>query len=338
MKAFLINGKLDGAVTNIPTPEPSEGEVRIRISHIGICGSDLHYYFDGANGAFVVKEPLIPGHELSGVVDLDPSGEFTSGQKVTLHPATFGQCEPGLEGMPHLWPGGGYLGSASTWPHTQGAMSEYFIAKKSMIRVLPPSISLELAALAEPLGVALHAINVGDGVKDKRVLVSGSGPIGLMVIAAAKVLGAKSITATDVLQPALDRAQELGATETINVKESEIPANSYDIVFECSAAAPAISAALVAVRRAGIVVQVGMLGAAPASIAFAPLVVKEIQIRGTFRFNNEVSDAIVMLSENPWIGKAISHTFSIEEAVSAFEIAIDSARSGKVLVKLADIS
>ena len=153
-----------------------------------------------------------------------------------------------------------------------------------------------------------------------------------MVIAAAKVLGAKSITATDVLQPALDRAQELGATETINVKESEIPANSYDIVFECSAAAPAISAALVAVRR------VGMLGAAPASIAFAPLVAKEIQIRGTFRFNNEVSDAIVMLSENPWIGKAISHTFSIEEAVSAFEIAKDSARSGKVLVKLADIS
>jgi L-idonate 5-dehydrogenase len=75
MKAFLIRGKLDAGIEEITTPEPAQDEVRIKVAFVGICGSDLHYYYDGANGAFVVKEPLIPGHELSGTIDLDPSGE-----------------------------------------------------------------------------------------------------------------------------------------------------------------------------------------------------------------------------------------------------------------------
>ena len=334
MLAFQITGKLEGSIVELPTPEPRSGEVRIKIAYIGICGSDLHYYFDGANGAFVVKEPLVPGHELSAIIDLDPSGEFKAGEKVTLHPATFGIVEPGLEGKRHLWPGGGYLGSASTNPHTQGAMSEFFIARKDALRRVPDNLSLEVAALAEPLGVAIHAINVAGEVRDKDVLISGSGPIGLMVIAACKVMGAKNIIATDVLDTALERAQNLGANQTINVVSETIPANSFDVIFECSAAAPAVSASFVAVRRAGIVVQVGMMGADAQPIAFAPLVAKEIQLRGSFRFNTEVDDAIAMLAANQWIGSAISHTFELKDAIQAFNIAKDSAVSGKVLVKL----
>lgn len=336
MLSFQIKGKLDGSLTESPLPVPNSSEVRIKISYVGICGSDLHYYFDGANGAFVVKEPLIPGHELSGTIDLDPSGEFAVGSKVTLHPATFGESIPGLENKRHLWPGGGYLGSASTMPHTQGAMSEYFIARKDAIRLLPAGLSLKIAALCEPLGVAIHAINVAEGVEGKEVLVSGSGPIGLMVIAACKVLGAKRIVATDVLDSALLRAKELGADEVINVTKSSPAENTFDLVFECSAAAPAVSGALQWLKRAGILVQVGMMGAAPQQIAIAPLVAKEIQIRGSFRFNTEIDDAIEMLASNEWIGKAISHTIKISEVISAFNIAKDSAQSGKVLVQLDD--
>lgn len=336
MLSFQIKGKLDGSLTESPLPVPNSSEVRIKISYVGICGSDLHYYFDGANGAFVVKEPLIPGHELSGTIDLDPSGEFAVGSKVTLHPATFGESIPGLENKRHLWPGGGYLGSASTMPHTQGAMSEYFIARKDAIRLLPAGLSLKIAALCEPLGVAIHAINVAEGVEGKEVLVSGSGPIGLMVIAACKVLGAKRIVATDVLDSALLRAKELGADEVINVTKSSPAENTFDLVFECSAAAPAVSGALQWLKRAGILVQVGMMGAAPQQIAIAPLVAKEIQIRGSFRFNTEIDDAIEMLASNEWIGQAISHTIKISEVISAFNIAKDSAQSGKVLVQLDD--
>ena len=334
MKAFVINGKLDGEIASLPNPALKPDEVRVKVAYVGICGSDLHYYFNGANGAFVVEEPLIPGHELSGVIDEDPSGEFALGTRVTLHPATFGQSEKGIEGKPHLWPHGAYLGSASTHPHTQGAMSEFFIAKRSMIRVLPDNLSLEMAALAEPLGVAIHAVNVADGVKGKDVLVSGSGPIGLCVVAAAKIMGAASITATDILPAALLQARDVGATHTIQIGQDQVVDNSYDIVFECSAASVALSSALQSVRRAGIVVQVGMFAAGPQPIAIAPLVSKEISLRGTFRFNDEVTDAVKMLADNPWIESIITHTFPLDEAVKAFEIAKDGTNSGKVLVKI----
>lgn len=334
MKAFVINGKLNGELVDLPNPSLAPDEVRIKVAYVGICGSDLHYYFNGANGAFVVEEPLIPGHELSGVINEDPSGEFAVGTRVTLHPATFGQSEKGIGGKPHLWPRGAYLGSASTHPHTQGAMSEFFVAKRSMIRVLPENLSLEVAALAEPLGVAIHAVNIADGVKGKDILVSGSGPIGLCVVAAAKIMGAASITSTDILPAAMLQARKVGATHTIQIGKDEVEDNSYDIVFECSAAPVALSSALQSVRRAGVVVQVGMFAAGPQPIAIAPLVAKEISLRGTFRFNNEITDAVKMLSENPWIESIITYKFPLVDAVKAFEIAKDGTNSGKVLVKI----
>ena len=334
MKALYINGKLELEVLEKEIPQPAAGEVRVKISHFGICGSDLHYYYEGANGAFVVKEPLMPGHELSGTIDLDPSGEFPTGTPVTIHPATFGKSEPGIEDAPHLWPGGAYLGSASTWPHTQGGAAEFINFRKDMIRVLPAGLSLSHAALAEPLAVGLHAINIAGGVKGKKVFVSGSGPIGLLVVAAAKILGASEIVASDLLAGPLSRAKKLGATSTITIGQDELPQNHFDVVFECSGVARAITGALTAVRRAGVIVQVGMLSAGNHEIAIAPLVSKEVQLRGTFRFKDEIDQAIVLLAENHWIGDAITHTFGIDQAEEAFAMAKNSEESGKVLIQL----
>lgn len=334
MKALYINSKLDIKVVEKPIPEPGEGEVRVKISHFGICGSDLHYFYEGANGAFVVKEPLMPGHEVAGYVDLDPSGQFKEGMGVTIHPATFGKCEVGIEDQPHLWPGGAYLGSASTWPHTQGAAAEYVIFRKDMLRILPANLSTKVAALAEPLAVGLHAINIAGGVTGKKIFVSGSGPIGLLLIAAAKVLGASEISSSDLLEGPLNRAKSLGADHSIKIGTDALPENYFDIVFECSGVARAISGSLTAVRRAGIVVQVGMLGAGNHEIAIAPLVSKEIQLRGTFRFKDEIDLAIRILSENEWIASAITHTYSLDQAIEAFEMAKNSEQSGKVLIEL----
>ncbi|MFZ2428962.1 MAG: alcohol dehydrogenase catalytic domain-containing protein, partial [Propioniciclava sp.] len=175
MKQFVIKGAEDAAVEDVATPEPAEGQVRLRVRYVGICGSDLHYYFNGANGAFVVREPLAPGHELSAVVDLDPSGEFAPGTPVTVHPATFGPDLPGMEDQRHLRPGGSYLGSASTWPHTQGALAETLVVGKDMIRVLPEGLDLKRAALAEPLAVALHACTMAGDLTGRKVVVSGAG-------------------------------------------------------------------------------------------------------------------------------------------------------------------
>ena len=334
MKSLQIHGKLDMRLEEVPLSEPNQEEVRIKVSFVGICGSDLHYYYEGANGAFVVKEPLTPGHELSGVVDVDPQGILNKGTKVTVHPAKFGPSKPGLEDAKHLRLGGSYLGSASTTPHTQGAMSEYLNLDRSMLRVIPDGLTLENAALAEPLAVGLHAINIAGGVKGKKVLVSGSGPIGLLAVAAAKLQGAVEIIATDVLDGPLSRAKDLGATSIIKIGTEAIPEEYFDVVLECSGAQRAISAAIKASKRLGIVVQVGMLSAGEHSIELAPLISKEVQLRGTFRFNNEIDDAILLLDANPWIGKVVTHRFGINDAVKGFEVAKNSQESGKVLISL----
>lgn len=334
MRAIVINGKLDLAEAEVPTPEPADGQVRLRMAYGGICGSDLHYYYEGANGAFVVREPLIPGHEVSGTVDLDPSGELTPGTPVTVHPATFGTPEPGLEGHRHLWPNGAYLGSASTWPHTQGGMSEYLLVDKGMIRVLPDTLPLRRAALAEPLAVGLHGIRLAGGVKGKKVLVSGSGPIGLLAAAAALADGAAEVVSTDVLLGPLERARALGVHRTVQVTEEEIPEMAFDVVLECSGVPAAINAAFVAARRAGTYVQVGMVPNEPKGINLAPMISKELTVHGSFRFNDEIDDAIAMLDSIPGIEDVITHELPQDQAVEAFAVAKDSQASGKVLVSL----
>lgn len=332
MKSLSIYGKEDMKLVDVPTPEPKEGQVRVAIKYVGICGSDIHYYFNGANGEYVVREPLSPGHELSGVVDLDPSGQYAAGTPVTIHPAHFGHSLPGIEDRPHLWPGGDYLGSASTWPHTQGGAKEFIIVDKDMIRVLPEGLPVRRAALSEPLSVALHALNRAHGVKGQRILVSGAGPIGLLVLAAAKSAGAASVAASDVLPGPLSRAKALGTDAVFQVSEEKLPDEAFDIVFECSGVPAAISPLFKAVRKAGTIVQVGMLPDEARPVNLAAMVSKEIDVRGSFRFYNEIDDAVVMLAEHPEIEKVITHEVPVNEAVKAFEIARNSEESGKVLI------
>ncbi|EEZ78950.1 GroES-like protein [Actinomyces sp. oral taxon 848 str. F0332] len=357
MKTLFIHGREDIRLEDVPTPEPGPGEVRLRIAYVGVCGSDLHYYFNGANGAFVVEEPMAPGHEVSGVVDLDPSGKLASGTPVTVHPATFGEPIPGIEDKRHLFPGGSYLGSASTHPHTQGGMSEFLIVKDFMVRPLPAGMDLHVAALAEPLGVALHGINVAGGVEGKRVVVSGSGPIGLLAAAAAVAKGAAEVVSTDVLAGPLDRARRLGARPVrvggagcadVDASDgaggagtaggAELPCGHFDVALECSGIPAAVSATIEAVRPAGVHAQIGMMGAGPQPIALATLIAKEIQLRGCFRFNTEIDEAIELLAARPEIADVVvTHVFkgdSADSAVEAFTTAKDSDVSGKVLVDM----
>ncbi|MGI6878049.1 zinc-binding dehydrogenase [Microbacterium sp. gxy059] len=334
MRAAFIDGKDQIEVRDAPAPAPGPGEVRLRVDYVGICGSDLHYFFEGANGEYVVREPLVPGHELSGRVDEDPSGRLAPGTPVTVHPARFGTSEPGIEDAPHLWPNGSYLGSASTWPHTQGAMSELVVVREDMVRVLPEGLPVRRAVLAEPLGVALHAASRAGDLTGKTVLVSGAGPIGLLAVAAARARGAAHVTASDLLEAPLRRAEALGADAVVRIGQDELPQGAFDVVLECSGAPVAISAAVAAVRRRGVVVQVGMVPAEPRPVNLAPLISKEAQLVGTFRFREEIDEAIALLAERPEIEEAITHVLPLEDAESAFGIARDAQTSSKVVVSL----
>lgn len=334
MKALAIHGKEDIRWEDREVPTPGDGEVRLRVNYVGICGSDLHYYFHGANGEYTIREPLTPGHELSGVVDLDPSGRLAPGTPVTVHPARYGPEVAGLEDHPHLRPGGDYFGSAAANPHRQGGASELLIVEDHMVRVLPASLPLERAALAEPLAVAIHAVSLAGDITGKRVLVIGAGPIGLLVVAAAVKAGASVVGASDVREEPLDRAKTLGATEVSLVGRDTIENESYDVVFECSGVGVALTQAVRAARRAGSIVQVGMLPNADIAVNLAPLLAKELTIRGAFRFSTEIDDAVALLAESDALDSVISHVLPASDAVEAFELARDSSASAKVLLSL----
>ncbi|GMA28359.1 zinc-binding dehydrogenase [Arenivirga flava] len=334
MKQLAIHAAEDIRWEDRPLPEPRDGEVRLRVRYVGICGSDLHYYFHGANGEYTIREPLTPGHELSAVVDLDPSGELAAGTPVTVHPARFGPSVAGLEAHPHLRPGGDYLGSAAADPHRQGAAAEQVIVERAMVRVLPESLPLPRAALAEPLAVALHAVSLAGDVAGRRVLVLGAGPIGLLVVAALRRAGAGAIAVADLRREALDRARTQGADELLVVGEDAVADTAFDIVLECSGAAPALTQAVRSAARTGVIVQVGMLPNEAVPVNLAPMLAKELQLRGAFRFSDEIDDAVAMLAETPALDAVITHTLPAQDAAAAFATARDASVSGKVLLEL----
>jgi len=334
MKTLAIHGKEDIRWEERELPEPGPGQVRLRVRYVGICGSDLHYFFHGANGEYVVREALTPGHEMSGTVDFDPSGELTAGTPVTVHPARYGAERPGLENHPHLRPGGDYLGSAATLPHRQGAAAEYLIVDAAMVRPLPEGLPLRRAALAEPLAVALHAVSMARGIRGGRVLVIGAGPIGLLIIAAALRAGASAVAASDVRDEPLRRAQQLGAGDVFLVGRDDVPVESFDVVIECSGVGASVTQALRAVVRAGEIVQVGMLPDRESTVNLAPLLAKEVTIRGAFRFSHEIDEAIAVLAASDDLDAVITHEVPASTPVAAFELARDSSASAKVLLTL----
>ncbi len=287
MRAVRIHAKHDMRTEQFPNPEPTAGEVRVRVQFAGICGSDLHYYADGSAGIFTIREPLIPGHEVSGVVDVDPAGVFEVGTPVTVHPATWGTPLPDLtDEQRHLWPDGGYLGSASTWPHTHGGLAEQLVVRRDQVRRLPASLPMKRAALAEPLAVGLHSLAISGGISGKRVLISGSGPIGLLAAAAAAAEGAAEVVCADLLAGPLERARSLGAASpvpigTVQIGVEDLRDSYFDVTLECAGVPSALHGLLLATRRAGVVVQVGNLPNETRPVNLAPLVSKEIRLLGT---------------------------------------------------------
>ena len=340
MQAVRIHAKQDMRTEQVPSPEPADGEVRLRVRYVGICGSDLHYYADGAAGIFTIREPLIPGHEVSGAVDFDPAGAFELGTPVTVHPATWGTPQPDLtDEQRHLWPGGGYLGSASTWPHTPGGLAEQMVVRRDQVRRLPPSLPVRRAALAEPLAVGLHALAVSGGIRGKRVLISGSGPIGLLAAAASAAEGAAEVVCADLLPGPLERARSLGTASpvpigTVQIGVEDLPDSHFDVTLECAGVPSALHGLLLATRRAGVLVQVGNLPNDTRPVNLAPLVSKEIELLGSFRFNAEIDAAITLLDRNPQLEQVITHVMPIEDVNEAFAVAANAEVSGKVLIEV----
>jgi L-idonate 5-dehydrogenase len=334
MKALKVHGAGDLRLDDLPTVPPDHGQILVRTTHGGICGSDLHYYRHGAVGAFTLREPLVLGHEVVGTIASDPAGGLAVDTPVAIHPASpCGDCPECVAGLRNVCRNARYLGSAASSPHTQGGFAEFILVRPDQIRVLAAGLPLSRAVLAEPLAVALHALRRAGGVGGAKVLVSGSGPIGLLAAGAARAAGAEVWT-TDVLANPLSIAERLKVDHTVKIGDQPLPDQYFDVVIEASGAPAAIGPVLAAVRRRGVMVQLGMFPPGPQPAELSGMVAKEIDYRGAFRFDTEFDDAIALLTGTDSFDPVITHTFDLADAVTAMEVAGDPAISGKVVLHL----
>ncbi|WP_068115622.1 L-idonate 5-dehydrogenase [Tropicimonas marinistellae] len=343
MKAVVIHAPHDLRIDEIDiAPPPGVGEVRIAVARGGICGSDLHYYHDGGFGTVRIQQPMALGHEVSGVVtDLGAGVDgLAVGDKVAICPSRpCGDCEYCKRDMRHECLDMRFNGSAMRMPHEQGLFrAEVTVPAELAVRVSPET-DLALAALCEPFSVCLHAVNQAGALLGKRVLISGSGPIGCLTIAAAKLAGASEIIVTDIAPEPLKIAAAMGATRCIDLSsEAEALAplrenkGRVDCVFECSGAAPALQTACEVVRPGGQIVTVG-LGSEP-TLPLSLVVTKEIRILGSFRFDHEFEVAADLIDRGRVdLAPVLTGCFPMEDAVAAFDFASDKAKAMKVQLR-----
>lgn len=334
-----LYGQRDLKVEEDQVPMPGEGEVLLKMAAGGICGSDLHYYQDGGFGPIRVREPIIPGHEAAGYVEALGPGVtgLEKGRLVSVNPSRpCGTCRFCAQGLPVHCLDMQFMGSAMRFPHAQGMFRDYLVVPAFQCFPVADGMTAGEAACAEPLAVCLHAVAQAGDLSGRNVLVTGAGPIGALVVAAARNAGASEIVVTDLQDAALERAAAMGADRTINVaaRPEELSAfesekGRFDVAFECSAAAPAIRSAIAAVKPRGLIVQVGVTG--DIAVPLNALVGKELRWIGSQRFDTEFAVAVDLIAARKIdVRPIISHTFPITDAVAAFEQAGDRSQACKV--------
>jgi len=338
MLACRIHAKDDLRVEQAETPDVGPGEVLLRLGAGGICGSDLHYFFEGRNGSFVVREPLIPGHEASAVVARVGAGvtRVKIGDKVAVSPShACGRCEYCRDGREQLCTRMKFLGSASLFPHVQGMFQEYFVMGERQCYPVGGDVSLGEIAFAEPLAVGLHAVNRGGDLLGKSVLITGAGTIGCVTVLAARLAGARTITVSDILDRPLAQAKQVGADVALHAaRDAEALAKpQFDVAYEVSGSIHALKTCMASIKRGGVVVQVGTLPHEPLPFVVNEIMAKEIDLRGAFRWGIEFDWAVAYLSTRRVdVRPLISGQFPLQDAVAAFHLAADKTKATKVQV------
>ena len=340
MRAIVIHKPKDLRIEECEVNALGPGQVRIKMAAGGVCGSDLHYFNHGGFGTVRIREPMILGHEVSGRIEALGEGveNLAVGELVAVNPSRpCGHCGFCAEGLRNHCENMRFYGSAMPFPHIQGAFREVLIANATQC-VKAGDLSPGEAAMAEPLSVCLHGTRRAGEMLGKRVLVTGCGPIGLLIILVARRAGAAEIVATDLSDNALTYAKAAGADQVINVMDnsdalSEFAAGkgTFDVMFEASGANVALNAAIPTMRPRGVVMQLGMGG--DMTIPMQQITAKELDLRGCFRFHEEFQTAVTLMQKGLIdVKPLITHTMPLDDALAAFEIANDRSQAIKVQV------
>jgi L-idonate 5-dehydrogenase len=341
-QAATLFGPRDLRLVAAPMPALAPGMVRVAFGAGGICGSDMHYFRHARTGDFVVTSPLVLGHEIAGtIIDMTgAAGDLAIGDRVAINPSRWcGTCRPCRTGRPNLCENISFMGSASKTPHMQGGFAKHIDVVPAQCMPVPAHVPFAAAALAEPLAVCLHAVARAGPLSDTSVLIIGAGPIGLLTMLAARQAGAARIALADIAAAPLAFAARLGADQVIDLAAQDDAliqggaTTPFDVVFEASGAPAALASALLAVRRGGIVVQIGNLPGGPIPLPGLAVMAREIDLRGSFRFGTEFSRAVALIAEGAIdVTAIITASRSLSQAPEAFELALDRSQSMKVML------
>ncbi len=334
MRAAKLYGAHDFRIENIPDPgAPGPGEALVKIATVGVCGSDLHTFADGRIGDTVVTEPLVLGHEFAGTITAVGPDAFDG----LHHPLRIGQrvaVEPGLPcwhcdrceaGHPNLCRNLGFMGLAPD----DGALQECRLVPSRNCFPLPDTLSMDEGALLEPLGVALHAVDLGKVKLQQRVAVLGCGPIGLLIMKLAKLAGAEPLVALDQFDWRLDAARRFGADAVINIRDGDSVAALRDlmqgrgpeIIFEAAWAGDAVAQAVEMADLGGHVILAGIPGDDTAHFRHSPARRKGLTFKMVRRMKHTYPRTIALAVGGAVALKdLITHRFPLEEVGAAYAL------------------
>ncbi|TQW00199.1 xylitol dehydrogenase [Cordyceps javanica] len=339
-RSFILNKPLDVAYVEQPKPSIQDPHnVLVAVNYTGICGSDVHYYVHGAIGHFVVKEPMVLGHESSGTVVEVGSAvtDLKPGDRVALEPG-YGcrRCKHCRAGKYNLCPD---MVFAATPPH-HGTLTGLWAAPSDFCYKLPEQVSLQEGALIEPLAVAVHIVRQGGVGPGQSVVVMGAGPVGLLCAAVARAHGATKVVSVDIVQSKLDLAKTFCSTHTYAsqrvsaednaaaLKEAAGLGEGADVVIDASGAEPSIQTSIHTVRMGGTYVQGGM-GKADITFPIMAMCLKEVTAKGSFRYGpGDYELAIELVASGKVdVKKLVSEVVEFGQAEEAFK----KVREGQVI-------
>ena len=332
MRVARLHGIGDVRVATEEAPVAGVGESLVRVTAVGLCGSDLHWFTDGGIGDAQLTSPLVLGHEFAGVIEGGPD----DGHRVAVDPARpCGACEQCLDGNRNLCPTVLFAGHG-----VDGGLRELATWPTALLHRVPDSLSDADAAMLEPLGVALHAFDLGKLKIGAVVAVVGCGPIGLCLIQLARVAGASRIIAVEPLAHRRAAAAALGADVVLDAADagaalalaSATGGRGVDVAFEVAGTDDGVGLAVHAAKPGGLVVLVGIPGddltTFPASIARR----KGLTLKLVRRMKEMYPRTIRLVDAGLVdVASIVSHTFGLDRAEEAFRLA--SERTGlKIIV------
>lgn len=313
---LVAPGRID--MEERPVPIPESGDVLVKVSSVGVCGSDTHYYREGHVGSFVADAPLVLGHEAAGTVVAVGEGVPRSriGERVSIEPQ---RPDPdsaeSRRGDYNLCPHMRFFGT----PPTDGAFCDYVTIESAFAYPVPDTVSDDAAALCEPLSVGIAAIRKAELGGGSRVLVAGAGPIGIVITQLARAYGATDIIVTDIDESRREQATKFGATTVLDAGVADLTDLGVDAFVDASGAPAAVAAGMRAVRPAGRVVLVGS-GSESMQLPTQLIQNRELVLTGVFRYANTWPAALALVeSGRVDLDAMVTARFPLEKVAEALD-------------------